>query len=214
MTESIHSDEKLQSTTDLENSQPTGRYLIVGLGNPGRKYRNNRHNVGFRVVDLLAERHGLDLARLELKALVGKGIVLTRQVIVAKPQTYMNESGRAVGQLLNYYDVPLMNLMVVYDEIDLPLGTLRLRERGGSGGHNGMKSIISHVGQDFPRLRLGVGRPPGRMEAAAYVLRDFKGDDKITAEEMVSMAVDAIESYLQDGIDKAMTRYNGSVTAS
>jgi PTH1 family peptidyl-tRNA hydrolase len=112
---------------------------------------------------------------------------------------------------LKYYDVPLSNLMVVYDEIDLPLGALRLREKGGSGGHNGMKSIISHVGNDFPRLRLGVGRPPGRMDAAAYVLRDFKGDDKEVAEIMMSAAADALESFLADGIELAMSRHNGQL---
>jgi PTH1 family peptidyl-tRNA hydrolase len=142
---------------------------------------------------------------------VGKGAVLGRQVIIAKPQTYMNESGQAIGPLMKYYDVPLSNLMVVYDEIDLPLGTLRLREKGGSGGHNGMKSIISHTGNDFPRLRLGVGRPPGKMDAAAYVLRDFKGDDKVVAETMTNAAADAIESYLIDGIELAMSRHNGQL---
>ena len=194
-----------------EKSQVADRYLVVGLGNPGRKYRDNRHNIGFKVADLLAERHGISLGRLEMRALVGKGAIAGRQIILAKPQTYMNESGQAIGQLLNYYDVPQSNLMVIYDEIDLPMGTLRLREKGGSGGHNGMKSVISHVGEDFPRLRLGVGRPPGKMEAAAYVLRDFKGDDKEVAEAMVSAAADAVESFLADGIELAMNRFNGQL---
>lgn len=194
-----------------DTAQPESRYLIAGLGNPGRKYKNNRHNIGFKVANKLAERHGISLARLEMRAIVGKGVIRSRQVILTKPQTYMNESGQAIGRLLNYYDVPLANLMVIYDEIDLPLGTLRLREKGGSGGHNGMKSIIAHVGNDFPRLRLGVGRPPGRMEAAAYVLRDFQGDEIMVAEEMIDAAVDAVESYLVDGIELAMTRHNGQL---
>lgn len=193
----------------LKENRAADRYLVAGLGNPGRKHRNNRHNIGFKVADLLAERHGISMTRLEMRAIVGKGLILGQQVILAKPQTYMNESGQAIGSLLKFYDVPLMNLMVVYDEIDLPLGTLRLREKGGSGGHNGMKSIISHVGNDFPRLRLGVGRPPGQMEAAAYVLRDFKGDDALVADTMVSVAADAIESFLVDGIELAMNRHNG-----
>lgn len=195
----------------LDSSQPADRFLIAGLGNPGRRYRDNRHNIGFKVADFLAARHAVSMSRLQMRALVGKGIILNRQVILAKPQTYMNESGQAIGALLKYYDVPLANLMVVYDEIDLPLGTLRLRDRGGSGGHNGMKSVISHVGSDFPRLRLGVGRPPGRMEAATYVLRDFKGDDRIVAQEMVTAAANAVESYLVDGIELAMTRHNGQL---
>jgi PTH1 family peptidyl-tRNA hydrolase len=203
--------EKNESMDDLGNDHSGARCLIAGLGNPGRKYRNNRHNIGFKVAELLADRHGISMARLEMRAIVGKGLILGRQVILAKPQTYMNESGQAIGPLLKYYDVPLANLMVVYDEIDLPLGTLRLREKGGSGGHNGMKSIISHVGNDFPRLRLGIGRPPGKMEAAAYVLRDFKGDDKLVAEVMASAAADAIESFLADGIDLAMSRHNGQL---
>jgi PTH1 family peptidyl-tRNA hydrolase len=194
-----------------DTAQPESRYLIAGLGNPGRKYKNNRHNIGFKVANKLAERHGISMARLEMRAIVGKGVIRNRQVILAKPQTYMNESGQAIGRLLNYYDVPLANLMVIYDEIDLPLGTLRLRENGGSGGHNGMKSIIAHVGNDFPRLRLGVGRPPGRMDAAAYVLRDFQGDEIMLAEEMIGAAADAVESYLVDGIELAMTRHNGQL---
>jgi PTH1 family peptidyl-tRNA hydrolase len=208
---SASANEKNELMDQLEETRAAERYLVVGLGNPGRRYKNNRHNIGFRVADLIAERHGIAMSRLEMRAIVGKGVVLGRQVILAKPQTYMNESGQAVGSLLNYYDVPQMNLMVVYDEIDLPLGTLRLREKGGSGGHNGMKSVISHVGEGFPRLRLGVGRPPGNMEAAAYVLRDFKGDDKLVAETMVTTAADAIESFLIDGIEQAMNRYNGQL---
>jgi PTH1 family peptidyl-tRNA hydrolase len=203
--------EKNELMDQRETIQAGGRYLVAGLGNPGRKYRDNRHNIGFKVADLLAERHGISMTRLEMRAIVGKGVILGQQVILAKPQTFMNESGQAIGPLSNYYDVPLTNLIVVYDEIDLPLGTLRLREEGGSGGHNGMKSIISHVGNGFPRLRLGVGRPPGKMEAAAYVLRDFKGDDKLVAETMVSAAADAIESYLADGIEMAMNRHNGQL---
>lgn len=185
--------------------------MIVGLGNPGRAYRENRHNIGFKVVSRLAERHDINMTRLEMRAIVGKGRIANHAVMVTKPQTFMNKSGGAVSSLVNYYDVPLVNLMVVYDEIDLPLGALRLREKGGSGGHNGMKSIIAKVGDGFPRLRLGVGRPPGRMDAAAYVLRDFKADERPIADEMMEAAVAAIESYLSDGIELAMTRHNRSL---
>jgi PTH1 family peptidyl-tRNA hydrolase len=188
--------------------------MIVGLGNPGRAYKENRHNIGFKVATRLAERHDISMTRLEMQTIVGKGRIAGRSVMVAKPQTFMNKSGGAVASLVNYYDVPLANVMAVYDEIDLPLGALRLREKGGSGGHNGMKSIIARVGEDFPRLRLGVGRPPGRMEAAAYVLRDFKADERPIADEMMGAAVAAIESYLSDGIELAMTRHNRSLDNS
>jgi PTH1 family peptidyl-tRNA hydrolase len=190
------------------------RYMIVGLGNPGRTYKENRHNIGFKVATRLAERHDISMTRLEMQTIVGKGRIAGRSVMVAKPQTFMNKSGGAVASLVNYYDVPLANVMVVYDEIDLPLGALRLREKGGSGGHNGMKSIIARVGEDFPRLRLGVGRPPGRMEAAAYVLRDFKAEERPIGDEMMAAAVAAIESYLSDGIELAMTRHNRSLDNS
>lgn len=197
-----------------EASQALERFMIVGLGNPGRAYKENRHNIGFKVATRLAERHDISMTRLEMQTIVGKGRIAGRSVMVAKPQTFMNKSGGAVASLVNYYDVPLANVMAVYDEIDLPLGALRLREKGGSGGHNGMKSIIARVGEDFPRLRLGVGRPPGRMEAAAYVLRDFKADERPIADEMMGAAVAAIESYLSDGIELAMTRHNRSLDNS
>lgn len=194
----------------LEKAETTRRYLIVGLGNPGRAYKSNRHNIGFRVIDCFAERHRISVSRVEMKSLLGKGLVFSSRVMLAKPQTFMNKSGDAVGPLLKYYDVPLTSLMVIYDEIDLPLGAIRLREKGGSGGHNGMKSIISHVGVEFPRLRLGVGRPPGKMEAAAYVLRDFRSDETEAAEAMVKTAVAALDAFLRDGIEFAMNQFNGS----
>ena len=155
------------------------RYMIVGLGNPGREHSQNRHNIGFMTVDRLAEEHGIALGKVQSRAVIGSGRIAGRQVILAKPQTYMNRSGDAVGPLVAYYRVPPENVLVIYDELDLPLGALRLRPSGGSGGHNGMKSIINHLGQDFPRLRLGVGRPAGRMEAADYVLQDFRGPKRL-----------------------------------
>jgi peptidyl-tRNA hydrolase, PTH1 family len=185
--------------------------MIVGLGNPGREYRLNRHNIGFMVVDRLAERHDLTLGRLRSKALVGEGVVYGSKVILAKPQTYMNLSGEAVGSLAGYFQIPPENILVVYDEIDLPFGTLRMRKKGGPGGHNGMKSLISRLGQEFPRLRLGVGRPSGRMPPAAYVLQNFGPDDRPLLEEILDRAVAAIETYLSEGIHQAMTRHNGAV---
>ncbi|MFN2279831.1 MAG: aminoacyl-tRNA hydrolase, partial [Candidatus Promineifilaceae bacterium] len=153
------------------------RFLIVGLGNPGKKHQKNRHNIGFMAVDRLAGQNEIPLGKVQSKAVLGNGRIAGQQVILAKPQTYMNRSGDSVGPLVNYYRVPLENVLVIYDELDLPFGTLRLRQSGGSGGHNGMKSIINHLGQDFPRMRLGIGRPPGRMEPADFVLRDFRGQE-------------------------------------
>lgn len=189
------------------------RFLIVGLGNPGRGHRTNRHNIGFMALERLAGRHGIDLKRVQSRAIVGTGRIANRAAILAKPQTFMNLSGEAVGPLLNYYRVPAERLLVVYDELDLPFGVIRLREKGSAGGHNGMRSIIQHAGSEFPRLRLGIGRPPGRMEAAAYVLQDFSREDLPLLNDMLDKATDAIESFIRDGIELTMSRFNGPVTS-
>ena len=188
------------------------RFLIAGLGNPGREHSKNRHNVGFMTVDRLAADHGISLSRVQSKALVGTGRVAGKQVILVKPQTFMNRSGDAVGPLASYYRIPVENVLVIYDELDIPFGSLRLRQSGGSGGHNGMKSIINHLGNEFPRLRLGIGRPPGRMEPADYVLQDFRGAELETADAMLSEATDAVETFLREGIDLAMTKHNQNAT--
>jgi PTH1 family peptidyl-tRNA hydrolase len=187
------------------------RYLIVGLGNPGRKYRGNRHNIGFMIVDQLASDNGIQSSTVQNKAIVGDGRIANQRVILAKPQTYMNDSGNAVGPLANFYKVPPENIFVIYDELDLPFGTLRLREKGSAGGHNGMKSIIQHIGQDFPRLRVGIGRPAGKMPPAAWVLQDFGKDDMPIVTDIISEAIRATETYLREGIQLAMSRHNGSV---
>ena len=198
-------------TIDIDAQPGAERYLIVGLGNPGRGYAFNRHNIGFMAVDRLAARHGIDLKRVQSKAIVGNGRVADRAVILAKPQTFMNLSGGAVGSLAGYYRVPLGNLLVVYDELDIPFGVLRLREKGGAGGHNGMRSIIAQLGNDFARLRLGIGRPPGRMDPAAYVLQDFGRDELPVVSDMLDTAVAAIETFVREGIALTMSRYNGPV---
>jgi PTH1 family peptidyl-tRNA hydrolase len=187
------------------------RYLIVGLGNPGRKYRGNRHNIGFMIADQLASDNGIQSSTVQNKAIVGDGRIANQRVILAKPQTYMNDSGNAVGPLANFYKVPPENIFVIYDELDLPFGTLRLREKGSAGGHNGMKSIIQHIGQDFPRLRVGIGRPAGKMPPAAWVLQDFGKDDMPIVTDIISEAIRATETYLRGGIQLAMSRHNGTV---
>ncbi len=182
--------------------------LIVGLGNPGSEYRKNRHNVGFMAVDRLAQGIGINLGRVQHRALFGKGECFGHPVILAKPQTFMNRSGDSVNLLARFYKIPPARVLVVYDELDLPLGSLRLRQKGGSGGHNGMKSVIQHLGNDFPRLRLGIGRPPGRMDPAAYVLRDFRKEDLPIVDNLLDDAVAAIESFILAGVDLAMTHHN------
>jgi peptidyl-tRNA hydrolase, PTH1 family len=196
----------------MESERISERFVIVGLGNAGRSYQGNRHNVGFMLVDRLAAAHTISLSRVQQRSIVGDGRIAAHPAILAKPQTYMNLSGDAVGPLVKYYKIPLSNLLVVYDELDLPLGTLRLREKGGAGGHNGMRSIIHHLGDAFPRLRLGIGRPPGRMDPAAYVLQDFSRDEAAVVNVMLDQAVQAVTTYITDGITLAMSRFNGNVS--
>ncbi|MCC6956861.1 MAG: aminoacyl-tRNA hydrolase [Anaerolineales bacterium] len=194
-----------------ENATP---FLIAGLGNPGAEYRNTRHNVGFMTLDRLAERLGVKFSRYEHKALVVKTEYAGQRILLAKPQTYMNLSGQAIGALVRYYKVPLDGLMVAYDEIDLPFGVLRLRPGGGSAGHKGVKSIIDKVGsQEFPRLRIGVGRPQSRGSAADHVLNSFFASDKKALDATLDTCVEAILTFLQDGLETSMNRFNGEVEA-
>jgi peptidyl-tRNA hydrolase, PTH1 family len=188
------------------------RYLIVGLGNPGKQYENTRHNVGYRVIHELARRHGFDSTKTERRALTADGLIREKRVLLAQPLTYMNLSGEAVRGLLDFYKITQERIIVIHDDLDIPLGTLRLRKTGGAGGQKGIRSIIQHLGtQDFSRVRVGIGRPPGRMDPSAYVLQPFRGDDEVTAKIVIDRAADAVECWLTDGIELAMTRYNGSI---
>lgn len=193
---------------DLESTL----YLVTGLGNPGRQYSENRHNVGFMLVSRLADRLGVSFSRLESKALVTKAVYRDYRLVLAKPQTYMNLSGQAVSALQRFYKIPLENLLVAYDDVDLPLGTIRLRPGGSSGGQKGMGSIIDHMGtQEFPRLRIGIGRPPGRMDAAAYVLQDFSRGEIEILDEVLERGVEAVLTFITEGLTTAMNQYNGTV---
>lgn len=184
--------------------------LIVGLGNPGRKYRGNRHNAGFQIVDSFAERHGLGFSKIQKKAAIATGMIEERNCILAKPQTYMNDSGRSVGPLVSFYKIAIENVLVIYDDLDLPTGTLRLRPDGSAGGQNGMRSIIQHLKtDDFARLRVGIDRPPGKMPVKAYVLQDFSEGEWSVMQEIWPRAHNAIETWLRDGTELAMSRYNG-----
>ncbi len=195
-----------------QNQEPLEACLIVGLGNPGREYQNNRHNIGFMVINEIARQMNVRMMRVQSKAIIGAGMCNGLKMILAKPQTYMNLSGESVSSLLRFYKVPLSRLLVIHDDLDLPFGTLRLRPGGGSGGQKGIASIIQKLGtQEFPRMRLGVGRPPGQMDAAAYVLQDIpKGDEELLKIILVQ-SVQAAEAFITKGLENAMNQFNGSL---
>ncbi len=194
----------------IQPARRQGPYLIAGLGNPGRGFGQNRHNVGFMLLDRLSKRLGEAFGQVQSKALVAKPTYLEERVILVKPQTYMNDSGKAVSSLVRFYQVPLPNLLVAYDDVDLPLGTLRLRPGGGSAGQKGMQSIIARLGtEEFPRLRIGTGRPPGRKQAAEYVLQNFRPEERGLLDETLDRAVEAALTFLEFGLERAMNTFNG-----
>jgi peptidyl-tRNA hydrolase, PTH1 family len=196
----------------------TETFLIIGLGNPGREYRETRHNVGFMLLDRLAVKLNARFTRLQSKALVASAIFVPNRVdasdckiILAKPQTFMNLSGQSVLGLIHFYKLPLTNLLVAHDDLDLPPGTIRIRPDGGSAGQKGMTSILERLGtDDFARLRLGIGRPPGQMQAPDYVLQDFSNADLTIISETLNRAVEAVLTFITEGLDAAMNKYNGS----
>ena len=190
----------------------TESFLIIGLGNPGREYKDTRHNIGFMMIDHLAEKIGARGMKVQSKAIVISGLYQERKLILAKPQTYMNLSGQSVQGLLHFYKIPLENLIVAHDDMDIPYGTIRIRPTGGPGGQRGMANTIELLGtKDFPRLRLGIGRPPGRMDPKDYVLQDFSKDEIKLMPDLLSRASDAALEFVMSGLTKAMNKYNGSV---
>lgn len=185
------------------------RYIITGLGNPGREYARNRHNVGFQFMETLAEKHGLKFSRMMHKGIVAIGEIAGAKVALVKPMTFMNLSGECVGAIARFYKTSASDVLAVYDELDLPEGLLRLRGKGGAGGHNGMKSLITHLGTDaFPRLRIGIGRPPGRMAASDYVLQDFSAGEMAALNEAFDKAIEGVTRWIKQGIDNAMNYVN------
>jgi peptidyl-tRNA hydrolase, PTH1 family len=185
--------------------------LIAGLGNPGANYACNRHNIGFQCVDRLAAKHGLTFSRMMHRARIATGLIAGRSTVLAKPLTFMNHSGRSVGPLVHWYKLPLDRLLVIYDDLDLPLGTIRIRPSGSAGGHKGVNSIIQVLGsQDFPRLRVGIGRPPSGWDPADYVLSDFASAEKPIVTHVYERVVQASECWLSDGLTEAMNRFNQS----
>ncbi len=190
-------------------------FLLIGLGNPGRDYKDNRHNIGFMLVDRVAVRLNARGMKLQSKAIVTNAIYEERKLILAKPQTYMNLSGHSVQGLAHFYKLPLENLLVAHDDLDLPFGMIRLRPGGGPGGQKGVASAIERLGtQDFARLRLGIGRPPGRMDPAAYVLQDFSRDEMKILSDVLDRAADAALEFVVNGLDKAMNKFNGDIHES
>ncbi len=186
-------------------------WLLVCLGNPGDKYENTRHNVGFMVADEIAERQKKPIQRLKFKALTNVFSISGEKVLVMKPITYMNLSGEAVRQAADFYKIPPGRILVISDDTALPVGRLRIRQKGSAGGHNGLKNIIQHLGTDqFPRLRVGVGeKPHPDYDLADWVLGKFQGEDKKTIDHAVKRAADAVECIMAEGLDRAMGKFNG-----
>lgn len=185
-------------------------YIIAGLGNPEAKYDKTRHNIGFRLVDELASRNGITFSDRKHNGLIGKGIIGGEKVILVKPLTYMNLSGECVGAVADYYKTEPENVIILFDDISLDVGKIRIRKKGSAGGHNGIKSIIAHLGsENFPRLKFGVGDKPKGMDLADYVLGRFSGQDEITVSQGLDKACEAVECMISQGLDAAMNKYNG-----
>ncbi|MFE2110193.1 aminoacyl-tRNA hydrolase [Kitasatospora sp. NPDC059463] len=185
-----------------------GPWLVVGLGNPGEQYARNRHNIGFMVVDLLAARMGAKFKAHKSRAQVAEGRLAGRRVVLAKPQSFMNLSGGPVTALRDFYKAPVSALVAVHDELDIDYAALRLKLGGGDNGHNGLKSITKSLGPEYHRVRCGIGRPPGRMEVADFVLKDFSATERKDLEWFVDRSADAVEALLSEGLERAQSSYN------
>jgi len=196
----------------FSKDKPAGpvEWLIVGLGNPGKKYIDTRHNAGWHLLDTIVRDHSdFRFDEKRNKALIARGKLAGVGVALVKPQTFMNLSGEAVGPLARFYKVPPERILVAYDDVDLPAATLRLRPKGGAGGQKGMRSIIQHLGtEEFPRMRLGIGRPPGKMPTEAYVLQKFKPDEWEAMVITYQEGVEAVKTVITEGIDNAMNKFN------
>jgi peptidyl-tRNA hydrolase, PTH1 family len=191
---------------------PESSYLLIGLGNPGREYINTRHNLGFMLIDRLTIRLNARGLKMQSNAIVITAQYEERKLILAKPQTYMNLSGQSVQGLAHFYKVPLENLLVAHDDLDVPFGTIRIRPGGGPGGQRGMASTIEKLGtKEFPRLRLGIGRPPGRMDPKAYVLQDFSKEEMKLLPDILDRSTDATFEFILKGLNAAMNKFNGDV---
>mgnify|MGYP004525752077 FL=1 len=194
------------------NKRGNDMYIIVGLGNPGREYEQTKHNVGFRVIDKLADKYNIDVTKFKHKAFTGDGMINGKKVFLVKPQTYMNLSGESVKEVMSFYKVPIENLIVVFDDISLPMSMIRLREKGSAGGHNGIKNIISHMGTDgFARVKVGIGEKPNGWDLADYVLAKFNKDEEPLIEAGIDKAAEAVEMMLDGKMRDAMNKFNKKV---
>lgn len=187
-------------------------FLLIGLGNPGREYKDTRHNFGFMLIDRIAVRLNARGMKVQSKAIVTDATYEDHKLILAKPQTYMNLSGQSVQGLVHFYKIPLTNLMVLSDDLDIPFGTIRIRAAGGPGGQRGLSSVIESLGtKDFPRLRLGIGRPPGRMDPANFILQNFSRDEMKSISEILDAGADAVLEFVTKDLNAAMNKFNGDV---
>lgn len=186
-------------------------FIVAGLGNPGRRYENTRHNAGFEAIDILADQYGIRVSKLKHKALTGEGLIKDARVLLVKPQTFMNLSGESIREIVEWYKIPLQSLILVYDDVDLPTGRIRIRPRGSSGTHNGMKSVIYQLqSDDFPRVRIGIGGAPEGWDLADYVLSRFSPEERKLMDESISRAAGAAAAIVASGVEAAMNTYNTS----
>ena len=184
-------------------------YLIAGLGNPSRTYEGTRHNIGFTMIDAIGNKFGIDVTTKKHKALVGRGIIDGMRVILAKPQTYMNLSGEGIREIADFYKIEPENIIIIYDDISLDVGQLRIRKKGSAGGHNGIKNIIAHLGtQEFPRIKVGIGNKPEGWDLADYVLSKYSKAEQEAMEEASEGVIGAVKLMLMDDIEAAMNKYN------
>lgn len=184
-------------------------FIIAGLGNPGTRYENTRHNVGFDAIDALAGKYGIKVSKLKHKALIGDGTIENEKVILVKPQTFMNLSGESIRDIVDWYKVPLKNTILIYDDIDLAPGKIRVRPKGSAGTHNGMRSILYHIqSEDFPRVRIGIGKAPEGWQLADYVLSKFNEEDRKLVTEGIVNAAEAAATIIKSGIGTAMNKFN------
>lgn len=184
-------------------------YVVVGLGNPGERYAQTKHNIGFITIDYLAEQHNIKVNKIKHKAVIGEGTIGGEKVLLVKPSTFMNLSGQSVMEIMNFYKVPIENLIVIYDDIDLPVGKVRIRQSGSSGTHNGMRNIIYLLNnQGYPRIRIGVGKQPDYMDLGDYVMTKFNEEEKPLIRDAVKNSALAVEEIVKNGINTAMNKYN------
>ncbi len=184
-------------------------YLIVGLGNPEPEYSKTRHNMGFDVINQIAKKYGIDLSRSKFDGIYGSGSIEDQKIILLKPQTYMNLSGKSIKQFVDFYKIPIENVLVIYDDMDVNIGAIKIRKKGGPGSHNGAKSVVHELAkEEFPRIRVGIGKPVDEYDAIDYVIGKLEEETYQKLEEGIKKALQAIPEYIKNGIDSAMNKYN------